>query len=191
MYEKIRALISRNDFTTAEKLLEKHSASLPETQETHLRALILEKRRENQRDAERRERRLRLERRWHSHWRTVLPLERALAKCVLGGLVLFVPYLKNKFYAWPEPFEIPGMEILLLVYLLAAALLCGLAFMDAHTSKLSRREAERRAEKAGTDTAFRTFARLEKRSAKEARGWLAALLCVTLWILIQIRHIFF
>ena len=189
--EKIRALISRNDFTTAEKLLEKHSASFAESEEDELRALIAEKRRENQRNARKRERRLRLGRRWNSHWRTVLPLERALARCVLAGMILFVPYLKNKFYAWPEPFEILGMEIFLLVYLLAAALLCGLALMDAHTRKLSSREAKRRTEKAGGELMFQTFQRMEKRGAKEERGWLAALLCVTLWILIQIGHIFF
>ena len=106
-------------------------------------------------------------------------------------MILFVPYLKNKFYAWPKPFEILGMEIFLLVYLLAAALLCGLALMDAHTRKLSSREAKRRTEKAGGDSMFQTFQRMEKRGAKEERGWLAALLCITLWILIQIGHIFF
>ena len=38
---------------------------------------------------------------------------------------------------------------------------------------------------------FQTFQRMDKRGAKEERGWLAALLCITLWILIQIGHIFF
>ena len=40
--EKIRVLISRNDFTTAEKLLERHSASFAKSAEDELRALIVE-----------------------------------------------------------------------------------------------------------------------------------------------------
>lgn len=36
MYDKIKALIFRNDFTTAEKLLEQHSADLSEQQKIKL-----------------------------------------------------------------------------------------------------------------------------------------------------------
>lgn len=38
MYDKIKALISRNDFATAEKLLGRHSADLSEQQKKDLLA---------------------------------------------------------------------------------------------------------------------------------------------------------
>ena len=50
MYDKIKALISRNDFTTAEKLLDRHSTDLSERQKRELRDFIAEQQRNKQRD---------------------------------------------------------------------------------------------------------------------------------------------
>ena len=48
MYDKIKALISRNDFTTAEKLLDRHSTDLSERQKRELRDFIAEQQRNKQ-----------------------------------------------------------------------------------------------------------------------------------------------
>ena len=104
MYEKIAALIARNDFHTAEKLLRKHDLSLTRDQKDSLRKLAETQRLHNQRTAQKSESNMKHVRRWGQLGRITLPLEIRLGKGVLAGLILFAPYLKNKIYAWPEKF---------------------------------------------------------------------------------------
>ena len=70
MYDKIKALISRNDFTTAEKLLDRHSTDLSERQKRELRDFIAEQQRNKQRDDLKRNKRLKLS----GHWGVVYQL---------------------------------------------------------------------------------------------------------------------
>lgn len=192
MYEKIAALIARNDFHTADKLLKKHDMSLTQEQKDTLQKLAEAQRRENQRAVRISEKNKKRVRRWNRHSCIVLPLQIKLGKVILAGLPLLVaPYLKNKFYA-PEKFEIPAVEILFLIYLLIVVLFCGLTFMDAHTNKISNREAKQRAGKPDRKLSkyFLTFQHLENKSSEEARNWLAALIFFVLWSLVQLRHVF-
>ena len=69
MYDKIKALISRNDFTTAEKLLDRHSTDLSERQKRELRDFIAEQQRNKQRDDLKRNKRLKLSGHWRAGYR--------------------------------------------------------------------------------------------------------------------------
>lgn len=192
MYEKIAALIVRNDFYTAEKLLKKHDTLLTQEQKEALRKLAETQRQENQRAARKSEKNMKRVRRWEKHGLMKLSLEIKLGKGTLAGLILFVPYLKNKIYAWPEKFEIPAMEILLLIYLFVVAFFCGLVFMDAHTGKIRNREAKQRAGKPNRNLPelFQTFQDTERKFAEEERNWLIALIFFTLWSLVQLWRVF-
>ena len=131
-------------------------------------------------------------RRWGRHGHVVLPLQIKLARGTQAGLIIFVPYLKNKFYAWPEKFIIPTMEIFLLVYLLIVTSFCALEFMDEHIGKISNREARQRAENPNRKSSewFQTFQNLENRCAEGERNWLIALIFFSAWSLLQLWQVF-
>ena len=192
MYEKIAALIIRNDFHTADKLLKKHAPSLTQEQQDALQQLIETQQQKNQRAAQKNRKNKAFITRWSRLGRIALPLQINLLKMTRAGLILFVPYLKNKITAWPEKFEIPAMETFLLIYLILVSLSCGLEFMDARTGKLSSRAAKQRAEKSGKDDASKlafTFQRAENKFTQEERNWLMALVFFTLWSLVQLWQV--
>ena len=94
MYDKIKALISRNDFTTAEKLLDRHSTDLSERQKRELRDFIAEQQRNKQRDDLKRYKRLKLS----GHWRAVWAIEKILfLSWLILGYVLY-PYGKMQYF---------------------------------------------------------------------------------------------
>lgn len=192
MYEKIAALIARNDFHTAEKLLKKHDMLLTQEQKEALRKLAETQLRENQRAARKSEKNMKRIKRWGKHGLMKLSLKIKLGKGILAGLILFVPYLKNKIYAWPEKFEIMPMEILLLAYLLVVVLFCALGFMDAHTHKISSYEAKQRVRDPNKKWhgLFRTFQDAERKFAEDERNWLAALIFFGFWSVVQLWHVF-
>ncbi|MEY8420739.1 hypothetical protein AALA83_15880 [Oscillospiraceae bacterium 44-5] len=91
MYDKIKALISRNDFATAEKLLDRHSTDLSERQKRELRDFIAEQQRNKQRDDLKRNKRLK----WSGHWRAVWAIEKILFLCwlILGKVFFYYYYM--------------------------------------------------------------------------------------------------
>ena len=97
MYEKIAALIARNDFVTAEKLLKKHNVSLTQEQKDALWKFKETQQQENQWAARKSEKNKKRVRRWGRYGHVVLPLQIKLARGTQAGLIIFVPYLKNKF----------------------------------------------------------------------------------------------
>ena len=171
MYDKIKALISRNDFTTAEKLLDRHSTDLSERQKRELRDFIAEQQRNKQRDDLKRNKRLKLS----GHWRAVWVIEKILfLSWLILGYVLY-PYGKMQYFTLLSSWDGPpfqhrlGMELLFLLQLVLMALFfCFKSFA-----------ARRRMEKSETPDAgsIRLLEKLEKSNEKEARGWLIALLC--------------
>lgn len=192
MYEKIAALIARNDFVTAEQLLKKYDVSLTQEQKDALWKFKETQQQENQRAARKSEKNKKRVRRWGRHGHVVLPLQIKLARGTQAGLIIFVPYLKNKFYAWPEKFIIPTMEIFLLVYLVIVTSFCALEFMDEHIGKISNREARQRAENPNRKSSewFQTFQNLENRCAEGERNWLIALIFFSAWSLLQLWQVF-
>ena len=181
MYDKIKALISRNDFTTAEKLLDRHSTDLSERQKRELRDFIAEQQRNKQRDDLKRNKRLKLS----GHWRAVWPIEKILfLSWLILGYVLY-PYGKMQYFTLLSSWDGPpfqhrlGMELLFLLQLVLMALFFCFKSFAVRRQMIDRREIKRRMEKSETPDAgsIRLLEKLEKSNEKEARGWLIALLC--------------
>ena len=181
MYDKIKALISRNDFTTAEKLLDRHSTDLSERQKRELRDFIAEQQRNKQRDDLKRNKRLKLS----GHWRAVWGIEKILfLSWLILGYVLY-PYGKMQYFTLLSSWDGPpfqhrlGMELLFLLQLVLMALFFCFKSFAVRRQMIDRREIKRRMEKSETPDAgsIRLLEKLEKSNEKEARGWLIALLC--------------
>lgn len=181
MYDKIKALISRNDFTTAEKLLDRHSADLSEHQKRELRDFIAEQQRNKQRDDLKRNKRLKLS----GHWRAVWAIEKILfLSWLILGYVLY-PYGKMQYFTLLSSWDGPpfqhrlGMELLFLLQLVLMALFFCFKSFAARGQMIDRREIKRQMEKSEKPDAgsIRLLEKLEKSNEKEARGWLIALLC--------------
>ena len=196
MYDKIKALISRNDFATAEKLLEKHSSDLNEQQKNGLRDLIAEQRSKKQKDALKRDRRLRR----RGRWRVVWAIEKGvfISWIILGFIV--GPYAKMEYFSslarrnhqvsYFQPRL--GMELLRLLFFSLPALFFALELFDAHQRKVEHQDKKLRAERAERpdhDT-IRTFELLENIDAKKEKQWLIALLCTILWVLFRCWLVF-
>ena len=181
MYDKIKALISRNDFTTAEKLLDRHSTDLSERQKRELRDFIAEQQRNKQRDDLKRNKRLKLS----GHWRAVWVIEKILfLSWLILGYVLY-PYGKMQYFTLLSSWDGPpfqhrlGMELLFLLQLVLMALFFCFKSFAARRQMMDRREIKRQMEKSEKPDAgsIRLLEKLEKSNEKEARGWLIALLC--------------
>ena len=181
MYDKIKALISRNDFTTAEKLLDRHSTDLSERQKRELRDFIAEQQRNKQRDDLKRNKRLKLS----GNWRAVWVIEKILfLSWLILGYVLY-PYGKMQYFTLLSSWDGPpfqhrlGMELLFLLQLVLMALFFCFKSFAVRRQMIDRREIKCRMEKSEKPDAgsIRLLEKLEKSNEKEARGWLIALLC--------------
>lgn len=190
MYDKIKALIFRNDFTTAEKLLEQHSADLSEQQKIKLKGFIAEQQRN--RHSEDTKRNKRLNRR--SHWRAAWVIEKGLfISWLILGYVLY-PYGKMEYFTLLSSWDGPpfqhqlGMEFLVLLELVLMALFFGLKSFVARWQMIDRREIKRQMEKSEQlDTnSIQLLKRMGKGNEKEATGWLIALLCTVAGIAIHL-----
>ena len=196
MYDKIKALISRNDFATAEKLLDRHRTDLSEQQKKELWDLITDQQRKRQRDALKRDRRLKR----RGHWRVVWAIEKGL---FIGWIILgFIvgPYAKMEYFSslarrnhqvsYFQPRL--GMELLRLLLFSLPALFFALELFDAHQSKVEHQDKKLRAERAERpdhDT-IHTFELLKNIYAKKEKQWLIALLCTILWVLFRCWLVF-
>ena len=191
MYEKIKALISRNDLTTAERVLDKHCEGLSPAQSAELRSLLAKQRR--RRYAEFRKERKRLRRR--GHWRAVWALKRGIVTCwSVLGIVLF-PYVKIHYLAARQGLTVQrrlSMELVFLLGLVLGILFCGLGFSEVRRSRKANQEAKGRAARADCPDweTIGQFQCLEAFGRKEERGWLIALLCVTAAVLYQLWSIY-
>ena len=141
MYDKIKALISRNDFTTAEKLLDRHSTDLSERQKRELRDFIAEQQRNKQRDDLKRNKRLKLS----GHWRAVWVIEKILfLSWLILGYVLY-PYGKMQYFTLLSSWDGPpfqhrlGMELLFLLQLVLMALFFCFKSFAARRQMIDRR----------------------------------------------------
>ena len=190
MYDKIKALISRNDFTTAEKLLDRHSTDLSERQKRELRDFIAEQQRNKQRDDLKRNKRLKLS----GHWRAVWVIEKILfLSWLILGYVLY-PYGKMQYFAVLSSWDGPpfqhqlGMELLVLLELVLMALFFCLKSFVARWQMIDRREIKRQMEKSEQlDTnSIQLLKKMGKGNEKEATGWLIALLCTVAGIAIHL-----
>ena len=190
MYDKIKALIFRNDFTTAEKLLEQHSADLSEQQKIKLKDFIAEQQRNRHREDTKRNKRLNR----RSHWRAAWVIEKGLfISWLILGYVLY-PYGKMEYFTLLSSWDGPpfqhqlGMELLVLLELVLMALFFGLKSFVARWQMIDRREIKRQMEKSEQpDTnSIQLLKKMGKGNEKEATGWLIALLCTVAGIAIHL-----
>ena len=190
MYNKIKALIFRNDFTTAEKLLEQHSADLSEQQKIKLKDFIAEQQRNRHREDTKRNKRLNR----RSHWRAAWVIEKGLfISWLILGYVLY-PYGKMEYFTLLSSWDGPpfqhqlGMELLVLLELVLMALFFGLKSFVARWQMIDRREIKRQMEKSEQpDTnSIQLLKKMGKGNEKEATGWLIALLCTVAGIAIPL-----
>lgn len=187
MYDKIKALISRNDFATAEKLLEKHSSDLNEQQRNGLRDLIAEQRSKKQKDTLKRDRRLRR----RGRWRVVWAIEKELFICWLILSFILYPYGKMKYFTLLSSWDGPpsqhrlSMELLLLLELILMALFFGLKSFVSHWQKVDHQETRYQLEKSDIDE-IQLLETLTRNYGKKEKGWLIALLCTVAGIAIHL-----
>lgn len=192
MYDKIKALISSNDFVTAKKLLEKHSADLSEQQKKDLRNLIAGQQRKKQRDAIKQDKRLRR----GGHWRIVWAIEKSLCICWFILSIILYPYAKMGYFSslarcnhQVSHFQRRlDMELLFLLELVLMVLFFGLKSFAAHRQKTDHREMKyqlKKAEKIDIDE-IQLLETLTKSYEKKEKGWLIAVLCTLAGIAIHL-----
>lgn len=187
MYDKIKTLISRNDFATAEKLLEKHRADLSEQQKKELWDLIAEQQRKRQKDALKRDRRLKR----CGRWRVVWAIEKGLFICWLILSYILYPYGKMKYFTLLSSWDGPpfqhrlGMELLFLLELILMALFFGLKSFVSHWQKVDHQEMKYQLEKSDIDE-IQLLETLTRSYEKKEKGWLIALLCTVAGIAIHL-----
>lgn len=190
MYETIKALISRNDFTTAERLMDKHHTVLSEEQCRELRKLLLRQRRSKQAEVQKKQKHLRRT----GHWRITWALKRFLvAGWTILGIILY-PYAKIHYLAVRQGLSFQprlSMELMFLLGLFLAVLFCGLGLFEARQAEKVDREAIDRAAQADRPDAetFRLLQRLEAYHRKEGKGWRTALLGTAAAALFQLWSI--
>lgn len=187
MYDKIKTLISRNDFATAEKLLEKHRADLSEQQKKELWDLIAEQQRKRQRDALKRDRRLKR----CGRWRVVWAIEKGLFICWLILSYILYPYGKMKYFTLLSSWDGPpfqhrlSMELLFLLELILMALFFCLKSFVSHWQKVDHQEMKCQLEKSDIDE-IQLLETLTRSYGKKEKGWLIALLCTVAGIAIHL-----
>lgn len=187
MYDKIKTLISRNDFATAEKLLEKHRADLSEQQKKELWDLVAEQQRKRQRDVLKRDRRLK----HRGRWRVVWAIEKGLFICWLILSYILYPYGKMKYFTLLSSWDGPpfqhrlGMELLFLLELILMALFFGLKSFVSHWQKVDHQEMKYQLEKSDIDE-IQLLETLTRSYEKKEKGWLIALLCTVAGIAIHL-----
>lgn len=187
MYDKIKALISKNDFATAEKLLEKHRADLSEQQKKELWDLIAEQQRKRQRDALKRDRRLKR----RGRWRVVWAIEKGLFICWLILSYILYPYGKMKYFTLLSSWDGPpfqhrlSMELLFLLELILMALFFSLKSFVSHWQKVDHQEMKCQLEKSDIDE-IQLLETLTRSYEKKEKGWLIALLCTVAGIAIHL-----
>lgn len=187
MYDKIKTLISRNDFATAEKLLEKHRADLSEQQKKELWDLVAEQQRKRQRDVLKRDRRLK----HRGRWRVVWAIEKGLFICWLILSYILYPYGKMKYFTLLSSWDGPpfqhrlGMELLFLLELILMALFFGLKSFVSHWQKVDHQEMKCQLEKSDIDE-IQLLETLTRSYEKKEKGWLIALLCTVAGIAIHL-----
>lgn len=187
MYDKIKTLISRNDFATAEKLLEKHRADLSEQQEKELWDLVAEQQRKRQRDVLKRDRRLK----HRGRWRVVWAIEKGLFICWLILSYILYPYGKMKYFTLLSSWDGPpfqhrlGMELLFLLELILMALFFGLKSFVSHWQKVDHQEMKCQLEKSDIDE-IQLLETLTRSYGKKEKGWLITLLCTVAGIAIHL-----
>ena len=187
MYDKIKTLISRNDFATAEKLLEKHRADLSEQQKKELWDLVAEQQRKRQRDVLKRDRRLK----HRGRWRVVWAIEKGLFICWLILSYILYPYGKMKYFTLLSSWDGPpfqhwlSMELLFLLELILMALFFGLKSFVSHWQKVDHQEMKCQLEKSDIDE-IQLLETLTRSYEKKEKGWLIALLCTVAGIAIHL-----
>lgn len=185
MYEKIAALIARNDFATAEKLLRKHDISLTQEQKDALQKL-LEKQQKLHIKVSTRNRRLDS----NMHWRIFSPLKKITIVCWCILSLILLPYLGMQYYAYlsnkqggPSIDKSPVMEFLFLLNLTLVILFIGLQIMDTHRLKNAQRD---KAYRTKDTNLFRLFDSSKKSYARKEKDWLFLLGFFIVWLLFKL-----
>lgn len=173
MYEKIAALIDRNDFATAEKLLRKHDMSLTQGQKDALQKL-LEKQHKLHITVSTKNRRLHSNR----YQRIFSFLNKIIIVCWCILSLILLPYRGMQYYAYLSnkrgglPIDkSPFMEFLFLPNLTLVILFIGLQIMDTHRSKNDQRDKAYRYRTKDTNL-FHVFDSSGKSYARTEKDWL-------------------
>lgn len=191
MYEKIAALIARNDLVSAEKLLKSQGAALTAEQRKQLQALAAQRARS--REAEARRQTARRNRRQSGHRPTAQGLKKVLFISWLAAAALAAPYAGMCHFHFlalrngtPSRFRRSlGMEVLILLDWLLAALFFGVGFGE---NRQKRRDIQRRRArvKPGDGETAHSLCTLEGFYAQKERDWLIGLACAVGLMLVDL-----
>lgn len=190
LFEKIEALIARNDLITAEKLLKKHEALLSEPQREELQRKIIRQRKEKQKCAEKAKKRdLKILKRSGVYWNKTYWITNILFYAWIALGIILYPYAKTNSFAIIPSLGSPNfiMEILFSVQIFVMVLFCIVGFCEAYQDRKNMKEAMNRT-KNKDKALFDSFHADEKAYAGAERKWFIALLVTLLILIIHIVY---
>ena len=187
-YEQLKALISRNDFVTAEKLMKKYNMNLTRSQRKELQKVYFKQQKLHITDSTKR-RRSDL----NIHWCLFSLIKKIIIGCwCILSLILF-PYRGMQYYAYlynkrggPPVYKDPLMESLFLLNLTLVILFIGLQIMDAHQSKNAQHN---KASRTKDNNLFNVYDAAEKHYARKEKDWLLLLGFFIVWLLFKLMQI--
>ena len=189
IYEQIRALISRNDFITAEKLMRKYDTDLTKNQRKELHKFFSTQQKLHI-AVSTKNRRLDS----NIHWRIFSLLKKIIIVCWCILSLIILPYRGMQYYAYlynkrggPPVYKSPFMESLFLLNLTLVILFIGLQIMDTHRLKNAQRD---KANRTKDNNLFYVFDAAEKSYTRKEKDWLFLLVFFIVWLLFKLDSVY-